>query len=79
MSGFAQWLMAHPEDAEDAVPMIEIVKRGKNSMPMMRDIIVGAARELGHQDCIKFDWFTAMDPNLGDPEERAKLFKVLGI
>lgn len=71
--------MAHPEDAEDAVPMIEIVKRGNNSMPMMRDIIVGAAPDLGDQNYIKFDWFTAMDPRLGDPKERVKIFKVLGI
>ncbi|KAK7446918.1 hypothetical protein Landi51_07334 [Colletotrichum acutatum] len=79
LSAVAQWLMAHPEDAGDAVPMIEIAKRWNNSMPMTRDIIVGAARELGGQNYIKFDWFTAMDPSLGDPEERAKLFKVLGI
>lgn len=79
LSAVAQWLMAHPEDAGDAVPMIEIAKRWNKSMPMTRDIMVGAARELGHQDYVKFNWFAAMDPSLGDPEERAELFKVLGI
>ncbi|KAK1990198.1 hypothetical protein LX36DRAFT_705390 [Colletotrichum falcatum] len=78
-SAVAQWLIAHPEDANAVANMSDIAKRWNSTMAMTKDIVTGRAPELSTDEWTKFNCFTAVDPRLENTDERAALFEMLGI
>ncbi|KAF4810955.1 hypothetical protein CGCSCA5_v010242 [Colletotrichum siamense] len=71
--------MEHPEEAEEVETMSSIAIRWNVTMPMTRNIITGQAEPLPAEESTPFDYFTAVDTHLLDPDEREELFKVMGI
>ncbi|KAF4884150.1 hypothetical protein CGCF415_v015673 [Colletotrichum fructicola] len=71
--------MKHPEDAEEVDTMSSIAIRWNATMPMTRDIITGQAEPLPAEESTPFEYFTAVDPRLSDPDEREELIRVMDI